>query len=151
MAKSFWQFWLFLIPGIAVSYLISIFSHDLMGIPRGVPFGRFGVAGTVAQISLMLLPFAIGAFVSAILYFRRFGNHTSGRQIVICATMIGLIVLVVTLLFFAFSGAWFGLLQAPNLKTMLIFLFAPCLSAATLFLVVFPTTIWLITLWRSLG
>ena len=89
MTKAFWQFWLFLIPGIAVSHLISVFSHDLMGIPRGVPFGRFGIIGSAAQISLLLLPFAIGAALAAIFYFKRHEAKAGTQEVFNCAKKIG--------------------------------------------------------------
>ncbi|MCX8955516.1 hypothetical protein OU790_19040 [Ruegeria sp. NA] len=150
MTKAFWQFWLFLIPGIAVSHLISVFSHDLMGIPRGVPFGRFGIIGSTAQISLLLLPFAIGAALAAIFYFKRYEAKAGTQEVFNCAKKIGEAVLVLTFLFFALSGAWFGLMQAPGWM-IIIFLFAPALAAAVIFWVMFPSTISLIVFWRNLS
>ncbi|MEX0329638.1 MAG: hypothetical protein AB3N07_13020 [Ruegeria sp.] len=150
MARSFWQFWLFLIPGIAVSYLVSIFSHDLMGIPRGVPFGRFGTIGAFAQISLLLLPFAIGASLAAIFYFKRHNTLAAPQEIISCSKKIGGGVLLLTFLFFALSGAWFGLIQAPGWMIIIV-LFAPALSAAVLFWITFRITIRLIVFWKSLS
>ncbi|WP_170334384.1 hypothetical protein [Ruegeria arenilitoris] len=150
MARSFWQFWLFFIPGIAVSHLISIFSHDLMSIPRGVPFGRFGIIGAIAQISLLLLPFAIGASLAAMLYFKRYEAKSDPQEVLNCAKKIGGVVLILTFLFFALSGAWFGLIQAPGWMIVVV-LFAPALAAAVTFWVVFPSTISLIVFGRNLS
>ncbi|WP_160116544.1 hypothetical protein [Ruegeria sp. AU67] len=150
MTKAFWEFWLFLIPGAIVSRLISIFSHDIMGVARGVPFARFGIVGTVAQISLLLLPFVIGASIAAVFYFRRHRRIVDSREVANCAKKIGYFIFALTVLFFALSGAWFGLVQAP-MWMIAIILFAPSLSATAIFWIVFLTTIRLVAYCRSLG
>ncbi|KUJ76732.1 hypothetical protein [Ruegeria profundi] len=151
MTKSFWDFWLFLIPGGVLSYIISFLSHDLLGIPQGVPFARFGITGTIAQISLLLLPFAISASLAAIFYFRRHRRSETGQEIVKCAKKIGFTIFALTILYFVLSGAWFALVQAPNLIMIAAVLFAPSLSAAAVFWIVFSATLRLITRWRSIS
>lgn len=61
MTVTYLVFWLFTIIGVVVSYLISIFTHNLFGIARNVPFYELGFIGIVFQIVLVSLPFAIGA------------------------------------------------------------------------------------------
>lgn len=57
--------------------------------------------------------------------------------------------LLLTFLFFALSGAWFGLIQAPGWMIIIV-LFGPGLAATVLFWITFPNAIRLIAVGKAI-
>ncbi|WP_170431651.1 hypothetical protein [Ruegeria arenilitoris] len=144
MAVTYLVFWLFTIIGVFVSYLASIFTHNLFGIPSNVQFYELGLVGIAAQLTLLALPFATGAFVAG-LQFSDWSNRViSNRGILKFATIIGLSVLALTLPLFVLSGVWFGIIQGPAWMGLLIsvaIILGPPLFATFIVWMVFLTTV----------
>lgn len=140
--KKYVVYYLLLLPlGAAISTGLSSLIHVALDMPRGVPLARLGLAGTIAQISLMVFPFIFAPIVTAIAFYG--GNKRAPEKgefkLLVSAVSILFALLWIFLLFG--SGAWFGFLQG-SLLFILGGVLGPPIIAAVLFWVLFSVSIW---------
>lgn len=145
MSRYITYYWLLVVAGAAVSFGFSTLIHSYLDVPRGVPLARFGVIGTITQIGLMALPFFLAPILTSFAFYGRYQRKPTKHEIRYLTYMVASSAIVLWLILFAVSGAWFWVLQG-DIWFVGAYVLGPPIVAIVAFGFLFPVGNWIISL-----
>ena len=137
MWKYVIYYWLLIAAGIVISFAFSSLIHFVLDKPRGVPLATLGLAGTIAQIGLMVFPLLFAPFLCSFAFYGGNQRKPKKSEHRFLVASVASTTLVLWLIFFAAGGAWFWVLQGSG-WFIGAFVLGPPIIATVAFGVLFP-------------